>query len=172
MRGPDGVHHRAGQLHPRCAQQDDRVHPQVPHRQKRDPPVEPQLGPLVQSALQRKAAAQVHHHRRLGQVEQRHRRQPEDNLRLPQLGGSLPTQLSPTTYRIWVSTRSVSPSSLRRPALCCSTRDSAGSDTGEIVARARAGRKGEGWSPRLRAEPSPRILNGVHAPWYLAHPPL
>ena len=63
----------------------DRQQPQIPRHHETSEFIERELGPLVNTALERHYAAQINHHDALWNVEEHNRQQPEEQMRLAEL---------------------------------------------------------------------------------------
>src|SRR6185295_683618 len=73
-------------LKPGLRHQHHRIEPQVPGNQKSDALIEAELGPLIESPLQRHAPAQMNYDNRRRSVEENNGRQPEDYMERPEFG--------------------------------------------------------------------------------------
>ena len=84
---PDHVREVLRRLNPGFRRVEDREQPQVPCHEETSQLVESELRPLIQAALERHQTIEVDHDDSGGQIEERHRDDPEDDVRGAQLRG-------------------------------------------------------------------------------------
>ena len=121
--GTDGVGKIGRDDEPGAGHDGDAEQPEIPRHDEAGEFVEAKFRPLVEAAFQRHEAIEINHHRRHREVEKENGEQPIAVCAEPSFA-AVPTHEPPTTKTICVRTRSRSPSSFLKTALCAATRSS------------------------------------------------